>query len=141
MGSRSSRAGQEGGWNIRVLCQAPNSPDLNTLDLGGFNSMQTLQYYVPRKGIDALIESVNTAFRQLKVDAVNDIFLTLQACMLAILREEGGNLYELPHLKKAKLRRAKRLPIRLRCSRELYQSAVALLAASDRGSALLFGNK
>ncbi|GMF62842.1 unnamed protein product [Phytophthora fragariaefolia] len=92
----------------------------------------------PRKGIDALIESVNTAFRQLKVDSVNDIF---QACMLAILREEGCNLYKLPLLKKAKLRRAERLPISLRCSRELYPSAVALLAASDRGSALLFGNK
>ncbi|GMF40947.1 unnamed protein product [Phytophthora fragariaefolia] len=32
-------------------------------------------------------------------------------------------------------------PVISRCSRELYQSAVALLAASDRGSALLFGNK
>ncbi|ETP18299.1 hypothetical protein F441_07446 [Phytophthora nicotianae CJ01A1] len=135
------KAGQEGGWNIRMLCQAPNSPDLNTLDLGVFNSMQTLQYYIPRKGIDALIASVNTAFSQLKSDTVNDIFLTLQACMLASLREEGGNVYKLPHLKKAKLRRAKCLPTSLRCSRELYESAVALLAASDRGSALLFGKK
>ncbi|ETI48513.1 hypothetical protein F443_07458 [Phytophthora nicotianae P1569] len=135
------KAGQEGGWNIRMLCQAPNSPDLNTLDLGVFNSMQTLQYYIPRKGIDALIASVNTAFSQLKSDTVNDIFLTLQTCMLASLREEGGNVYKLPHLKKAKLRRAKCLPTSLRCSRELYESAVALLAASDRGSALLFGKK
>ncbi|ETO62050.1 hypothetical protein, variant [Phytophthora nicotianae P1976] len=135
------KAGQEGGWSIRMLCQAPNSPDLNTLDLGVFNAMQTLQYYIPRKGIDALIESVNTAFSQLKSDTVNDIFLTLQACMLAILREKGGNVYKLPHLKKAKLRRAKCLPTSLKCSRELYESAVALLAASDRGSALLFGKK
>ncbi|ETP30014.1 hypothetical protein, variant [Phytophthora nicotianae P10297] len=135
------KAGQEGGWSIRMLCQAPNSPDLNTLDLGVFNAMQTLQYYIPRKGIDALIASVNTAFSQLKSDTVNDIFLTLQACMLASLREEGGNVYKLPHLKKAKLRRAKCLPTSLKCSRELYESAVALLAASDRGSALLFGKK
>lgn len=132
------KAGTEGGWNIKLLCQPPNSPDLNCLDLGLFASMQSIQYRIPRKGINALIASVVDAFRQLETDTVDDIFLTLQACMLELLREGGGNLYKLPHLGKAKLRRAKQLPVSLSCSKELYESAVALLKSSNRGSALLF---
>ncbi|ETO71364.1 hypothetical protein F444_12294 [Phytophthora nicotianae P1976] len=88
-------AGSEGGWNIRLFCQAPNSPDLNALDLGVFNSMQCIQHHIhiPRKDIKALIDSVESAFQQLKPHTVNDIFVTLQACMLCILQnEEGGGI-------------------------------------------------
>ncbi|KAG3027751.1 hypothetical protein PC128_g633 [Phytophthora cactorum] len=133
-------AGTKEGWNIRLLCQAPNSPDLNCLDLGVFASMQSIQYRLPRKGIDALIASVEDFFRKLKTDTVDDIFLTLQACMLAVLQEEGGNLYKIPHLGKAKLRRAKQLPVSLTCSKELYDSAIALLKSANHSSALLFNS-
>ncbi len=34
---------REGGWSIEVVCQPPNSPDLNILDLGFFRAVQTLQ--------------------------------------------------------------------------------------------------
>ncbi|ETI53387.1 hypothetical protein F443_03632 [Phytophthora nicotianae P1569] len=37
-------AGRSGGWDIRMRCQPPNSPDLNVLDLGYFRSIQSLQY-------------------------------------------------------------------------------------------------
>ena len=30
-------AAQQGGWDIRLKCQPPNSPDLNILDLGVFS--------------------------------------------------------------------------------------------------------
>ncbi|ETP35122.1 hypothetical protein F442_16631 [Phytophthora nicotianae P10297] len=131
-------AGTEGGWNIRIWCQAPNSPDLNCLDLGVFASMQSLQHRLPRKGIEALIASVEEAYRDMKTDTVDNIFLSLQACMLEILRQKGGNLYKTPHLGKAKLRRAKLLPVSLSCSRDLYEAAIVLLRAASRGSALLF---
>jgi hypothetical protein len=42
-------AGHEGGWNITLTCQPPNSPDFNVLDLGYFNSIQSLQYQVSEK--------------------------------------------------------------------------------------------
>ena len=35
---------QKDGWNITFQCQPPNSPDLNVLDLGYFNSIQALQH-------------------------------------------------------------------------------------------------
>lgn len=31
------------GWDIRLVNQPPNSPDTNILDLGFFNSIQSLQ--------------------------------------------------------------------------------------------------
>ena len=35
-------AAQTGGWDIRLTCQPPNSPDLNILDLGFFAALQSL---------------------------------------------------------------------------------------------------
>jgi hypothetical protein len=32
-------AAQAGGWDIRLTCQPPNSPDLNILDLGFFAAL------------------------------------------------------------------------------------------------------
>ena len=40
------------GWNINFRCQPPNSPDLNVLDLGYFNSIQALQHQNAPKTID-----------------------------------------------------------------------------------------
>ena len=35
-------AAQADGWDIRLTCQPPNSPDLNILDLGFFAALQAL---------------------------------------------------------------------------------------------------
>ncbi|ETI34723.1 hypothetical protein F443_18835 [Phytophthora nicotianae P1569] len=51
--------------------------------------MQSLQHRLPRKGIPALIASVEEACRDMKTDTVDNIFLSLQACMLEILRQKG----------------------------------------------------
>ena len=36
------QAAQADGWDIRLTCQPPNSPDLNVLDLGFFAAIQAL---------------------------------------------------------------------------------------------------
>jgi len=36
------QAAQADGWDIRLTCQSPNSPDLNILDLGFFAAIQAL---------------------------------------------------------------------------------------------------
>jgi hypothetical protein len=35
-------AAQADGWDIRLTCQPPNSPDLNILDLGFFAALQSI---------------------------------------------------------------------------------------------------
>ncbi|GMF26661.1 unnamed protein product [Phytophthora lilii] len=55
-------AGQSDGWNITMLAQPAQSPDLNTLDCGVFNAIQSLQSFtVPRKP-EYLIKEVERAF-------------------------------------------------------------------------------
>jgi hypothetical protein len=42
------------GWDIRLTCQTPNSPDLNVLELGFFAAIQALFY----KGTPNTIEKL-----------------------------------------------------------------------------------
>jgi hypothetical protein len=57
------RAAFEGGFDIRLICQPANSPDLNVLDLGFFSAIQSLQQKIATKKVDELIEAVESAFQ------------------------------------------------------------------------------
>lgn len=116
-------AGTSCGWSIRFKSQPPNSPDLNILDLGFFNSIQSLQHEASPKTIDDLIKCVQDAFDELGTETLDDVFLTLQNCMESIMLVEGGNNYKIQHINKAKLRREGRLPSNLICSQEAIERA------------------
>ncbi|KAG3049053.1 hypothetical protein PC121_g19117 [Phytophthora cactorum] len=130
----------EGGWCICLLFQPPppNSPDLNVLDLGLFNAIQSIQNRVPIHGIDNLITAVQAAYKDMSADTLDNIFLILQDCMRCVLRQKGENQYALPHIGKAKLRRKGILPRVLSCDQQLYDSAKVVLAESDRGNLAFF---
>ncbi|ETN19222.1 hypothetical protein PPTG_04597 [Phytophthora nicotianae INRA-310] len=55
-------AGIEHGWTIEMTCQPPRSPDLNVLDLGLFNAIQSVQYRYPTHNHQGLIAVVEDAF-------------------------------------------------------------------------------
>jgi len=46
------------GWDIGFALQPANLPDLNTLDLGFFRAIQSLQYQKPAKNLDEMIDRV-----------------------------------------------------------------------------------
>ena len=46
------------GFDIRLICQPPNSPDFNILDLGFFRAIQAIQYTKDAKTIEALVPAV-----------------------------------------------------------------------------------
>ena len=50
------------GWQVRIRFQPPNSPDLNVLDLGYFNSIQSLQHQAAPTNIDEPIGAVEKSF-------------------------------------------------------------------------------
>lgn len=106
------------GWNIQFQSQPPNSPDLNVLDLGFFNSIQSLQHQESPKTIDELIECVQNAFNALSRDKLDNVFLTLQKCMESTLMARGDNNYKIQHMNKEKLRREGRLPVSIMCNEE-----------------------
>ena len=46
------------GFDIRLVCQPPNSPDFNILDLGFFRAIQSIQYKTAAKTVQDLVPIV-----------------------------------------------------------------------------------
>ncbi|ETV80633.1 hypothetical protein H257_06156 [Aphanomyces astaci] len=84
------------GWAIEVVCQPPNSPDMNVLDLGFFRAIQTLQERTRCKTIDELIDATLSAWTTVDAMTLNSNFLTLQTCLIEVVRAGGGNNYKIP---------------------------------------------
>ena len=119
------------GFNIRLMCQPANSPDLNILDLGFFAAIQSLQYQTCPKTVEDLVHAVEESFNEYPTERINYIFLTLQTCMKEIMKVGGKNTYKIPHMKKATLDRENRLPLQISCDVALVQSVIEMLASSS----------
>ncbi|KAH9103000.1 hypothetical protein AeMF1_020566 [Aphanomyces euteiches] len=85
---------------ISILNQPSNSPDFNILDLGFFNSIQSLQYQKSTRSIDKLVSAVESAFYELPMDTLSKNFITLQKVMEQSILLHGDNNYKLPHMPK-----------------------------------------
>jgi len=120
-------AAQADGWDIRLTCQPPNSPDLNVLDLGFFAAIQALFYKGTPNNIEKIVEKVDKAFREYPVDRSNRIFLTQQSCMMEIMKQNGGQYYNIPHMKKKHLEMTGNLPISYECPMEIYNQALGFV--------------
>lgn len=53
---------QQDGFDIRLMCQPSNSPDLNVLNLGFFRTLQSLRYKEELKTNDDHIDVVEKTF-------------------------------------------------------------------------------
>jgi len=47
------------GFDMRLVCQPANSSDFNVLDLGFFNSIQSIQYKTSSKTTEELVAAVD----------------------------------------------------------------------------------
>ncbi|KAK4284387.1 hypothetical protein QN277_001230 [Acacia crassicarpa] len=119
--SEFCRVATEGGFDIRLMNQPPNSPDLNILDLGFFNAIQSLQYKEVPKTTDDLIAAVVKSFESFSSIKSNKIFLTLQCCMVEILKKRGSNKYDLPHIRKEVMEKRGSLPNQIKCDPNLVE--------------------
>jgi len=118
------QAAQADGWDIRLTCQPPNSPDLNVLDLGFFAAIQALFEKGTPNNINGIVKTVDEAYQNYPVDRSNQIFLTQQGCMMEIMKHNGGQHYNIPHMKKKTLELQGRLPITLKCPLQLHNQAM-----------------
>ncbi|XP_026459915.1 uncharacterized protein LOC113360643 [Papaver somniferum] len=111
------------GLDIELLCQPPNSPDLNVLDLGFFSAISALHHTDAPTTVDEFIASVTRAFENFSVKDANNVFITLQSCMKEILRIKGGIHYKIPHMHKWRLIRDGQLPNVLDCDPQVLNEA------------------
>ena len=78
--------------------------------------------------LDELIKIVQQEYDAYDADKINKNFLTVQSCLIEVMKRGGGNDYKIPHIYKDGLERAGNLPNVLDCDRELYESAMQTLA-------------
>jgi hypothetical protein len=147
-------ATQADGWDIRLTCQPPNSPNLNILDLGFFAALQSIFHKlfpgilcsaamilvlikllsctpslilvlnICAGSVDDIMVKVKQAFDEYPAERGNKIFMMLQACMVEVLRDTGGNRYQVPHMRKEVLQRLETLPVTLKCTANLVRCAI-----------------
>ena len=122
------REANKDGFNIRLMCQHANSPDLNVLDLGFFSAIQSLQYKESPTTVDELVNDVVKSFETFPIVKFNHIFLTLQLCMIEIMKEKGSHKYKIPHVKKAVLEKEGQLPTQMKCDPVLVQEVINYLS-------------
>jgi len=116
------------GMDIRIINQPPNSPDMNVLDLGFFNSLQSLAYGTISGSIDELIANVQKEFNEYDPSTLNRVFLTLQGCLIEVMKDGGGNRYKIPHMDKDRLEALGMLPKSLTVDRQLYENVMQSLS-------------
>jgi hypothetical protein len=78
--------------------------------------------------LDELINNVMQQYDAYDADKINRVFLTLQSCLIEVMKIGGGNGYIIPHMYKDGLEHAGNLPTVLGCDRELYESVMQTLA-------------
>lgn len=115
------------GFDIHLINQPANSPDLNVLDLGFFGAIQSLQHKESPKNVDELVDAVLKSYDTFDVRKSNRIFISQQLCMMEIMRSKGSNKYKIPHVNKTRLENRNELPSQLRCDPMLVQEVMQYL--------------
>ena len=77
---------------IRLTFQPANSPDMNVCDIGLFASLQSIQYRMYMRTVEDIINAVDNAYDEMPKDTLNNIFLSLQICMLCGLEADGETI-------------------------------------------------
>ena len=95
--------------DAKLYMQTPNSPDVNSLDLGFFRAIQSFNDASP-KNKAKLIQSVQDAYKNYPRHKLNRPWLTLQSCFNQIILHHGDNDYSIEHISKAKLEWQGQLP-------------------------------
>ncbi|RHY39373.1 hypothetical protein DYB30_002754 [Aphanomyces astaci] len=119
------------GWDMEVVFQPPNSPDLNVLDLGFFRAIQTLQVEKHSSSIEDIVAATDAAWAAVSTTTLNKNFLTLQRCLQEVILDTGGNDYKIPHMKKDVLLARGRLPEMVSCERNAWRVGCAYLSRVD----------
>ncbi|XP_021749691.1 uncharacterized protein LOC110715416 [Chenopodium quinoa] len=118
---------QSNGFNIQFIYQPPQSLNLNVLDLGLFNVIQSLQYQSFPKNLVELINRVKEAYELFNPVLNKHCWITLQCCMEEILNHLGGNNFTPPHKGKKRLERIGLLPEQLQVDNKVVKQAIDYL--------------
>lgn len=109
--------------HIRMVSQPANSPDFNVLDLGFFNSIQSLQNRVMAKSVEELVAAVNKSFEEYPMEKIANVFLTLQTVFESSMAVNGGNNFKIQHKRKNGLTIEEKMNFNMDCNKDIYKRA------------------
>lgn len=78
-----------------------------------------------------MIYNVEKEYEEYNPSNLRRVFLTLQACMIEVMKINGGNRYKLPHMNKSRLEALGILPDRLDLEPELYEQVLMTLSTQE----------
>ena len=100
------------------------APTPNILDLGFFNSIQSLQDRTTLNTVDELIVEVKRVFDEQDSATLGRVWTTYQAVLEQIMLAKGDNTFKLPHLhKETRARRGGSIARALPCSNAAWVAA------------------
>ncbi|XP_074271641.1 uncharacterized protein LOC141595574 [Silene latifolia] len=123
-------------FNIHLVFQPPNNPDLNINNLGFFSALQTLQHEKAANTVLELVKNMEVTFVELHPKKLNFNFLTLQTIMVEIMLTKGHNNFTIPHMRKRVLERLGTLPKDLIVYEIMVRECLQYLDDQGQGSAL-----
>jgi hypothetical protein len=80
--------------------------------------------------MDDIIANVVNKFDEYDSTLLRRVFLTLQNCLIEVMKIRGGNRYKIPHMNKARLEALGILPTRLNYEAQLYHDVIQSMEAS-----------
>ena len=87
------RHGAKKGFNIRVVTQPAQSPDLNCNDLAFFASLQTDVEMVAKRTVTDLVAAVEQSWSEYPMDRMAAVWRVLYASFKGIVETHGDNSY------------------------------------------------
>ena len=64
---------------------------MNVLDLGYFRAIQFLQHQEAYSTVGELVHAVEKSFEELSLESLNNVVLSLQACMIEVAAHKNKN--------------------------------------------------
>jgi hypothetical protein len=96
--------------------------------IGFFAGIQALFHKGVSNNIEEIVSRVQKAYQDFPIDRSNRIFLTQQGCMMVVMKQNGGQYYDITHMRKKTLEMPGELPITLECDRDLYNQVIAFVS-------------
>lgn len=116
------------GRSIEVVTQPAQSPDLNTLDLGFFNSLAHLADDTDPERLSELLDAVEECYWEYDSKTLERVWQAQFNVYNCILAARGDNNFKLPHTGVSKAQRAGELPVRARVNKRGFDACREIVA-------------
>ena len=124
-------AGKVEGWNIKLITQPAQSPDLNINDLGFFSSLKSRVWQESFSTCDELAASVATMYDDYDAETLERIWQSLFKIYNQVFRTLGRNDFDVEHSQTEKKQQEGKLQKVVSVDREAYERALAWLMDGD----------